>query len=361
MFNRTGNEFDIATTAPDDQYTQLPAGNYVLRAAMMRGFYLERQPDFELPKKIYGSLHAKADRILNTFQDRPSTTGVLLAGEKGSGKTLLTKLISTEGKKRGVPTIIINTSYTGDAFNTFLQQINQPAILLFDEFEKTYNKEGQQQLLTLMDGLFSSKKLILLTSNDAGRIDDHMKNRPGRIFYNLTFEGLDHDFIMDFGRDNLKNQEHLGNLGIISAMVKPLNFDMLQAIIEEANRYNEPPAKTLDMLNVKTSGYKDYYIPELRCNGVKIAIDEGYKELMINPFNPFDISCEVPLDKPNKDGETEEYRSHVFGSDSMVGFDGLKGIYDYKVIDEGDTFTLRLTRKPYSYESTYDKYSKLAY
>ena len=145
----------------------LPAGNYVIRNHPMRGLYFEQIPAFEMPRKLYGDTTRVASRIIRTFLDRPATTGVLLSGEKGSGKTLLAKRLAADCAALDIPCITVSQSFTGEAFNSLLQGVEQPCMLFFDEFEKVYSEdEAQQQLLTLMDGVFTSKKLFVLTVND---------------------------------------------------------------------------------------------------------------------------------------------------------------------------------------------------
>jgi SpoVK/Ycf46/Vps4 family AAA+-type ATPase len=97
-----------------------------------------------------------------------------------------------------VPTIVINQPLVGKKFNSFLQTISQPSIILFDEFEKVYEQSAEQEaILTLLDGVYPSKKLFLLTCNDTAKINSNMKNRPGRLFYFLKFKGLDQRFFRE--------------------------------------------------------------------------------------------------------------------------------------------------------------------
>ena len=88
-----------------------------------------------------------------------------------------------------------------------------------DEFEKTYTKEGknyQAKILTLFDGVYSSKKLFLLTCNDKSKMDSHMLNRPGRLYYLLEFHGLDQAFIREYCEDNLiRKGKHKSSVDIL--------------------------------------------------------------------------------------------------------------------------------------------------
>lgn len=256
-FFRNGNSFKPADEAKMDLVRLLPPSNFIIEVdRMTEQLFLEQVESFTLPLKLYGNTNRHADRILNTFADRAASTGVLLSGEKGSGKTLLAKTLSVHGAALGYPTIIVNAAWTGDKFNKLIQDINQPCIVFFDEFEKTYDSEHQESLLTLLDGTFSSKKLFVLTCNDSWRIDNHMRNRPGRIFYSLDFKGLDIEFVREYCADNLDNQRNIDQVCQVAAMFDQFNFDMLKAIIEDMNRYNESAYDTLEMLNTKPQGEK---------------------------------------------------------------------------------------------------------
>jgi len=250
-YMKSGNTFRIATKESMDLHEQLPAGNYVVKMDPFDNFFIEQIEDFDTPSKLYGDTTRNTDRIINSFWNRDKSTGVMLVGEKGSGKTLLSKNICIELAKQSVPTIVINAAWHGDKFNTLIQSIEQPCVVLFDEFEKVYNSEEQEALLTLLDGIYSSKKLFMLTSNDKWRVDQHMRNRPGRIFYMVNFSGLDADFIREYCVDNLKNQKHTETIVNIASVFSAFNFDMLKAMVEEMNRYNETPQEAMRILNVK--------------------------------------------------------------------------------------------------------------
>lgn len=234
-----------------DVRKNLPVGTYTVCAHPARGFYLKPISDFKITGKIYGKTTSQADRILNTFDRRPHTTGVLLNGEKGSGKTMLAKLVSEKAMQQGISTLVINTPFTGDSFNTFIQEIDEPCVIVFDEFEKVFDTEQQEATLTLLDGVYPTKKLFMLTVNDKYRVNAHMRNRPGRIFYMLDFKGLDADFIEEYCNENLNDKSYIPQMCRLTMLFESFNFDMLKALVEEMNRYNESPNQALEMLNAK--------------------------------------------------------------------------------------------------------------
>ncbi len=254
---------------------RLPAGTYSVGHSKLRGYYLERIADFEVPGKLYGDVNRQATRILSTFLARPAGTGVLLSGQKGAGKTMLTKrLAQLAAVEHGVPTVVVNEDFHGDEFNAFIGGMNQPVVILIDEFEKLYDRETQPQLLTLFDGLYNSKKLFLLTCNDRHRVDTHMINRPGRLYYALDFAGLSAEFIGEYCADKLKNQANTRGVQTVAAFFDSFSFDMLQALVEEMNRYGETASQAMTMLNMRPQNEDDgvYEVQGLR-HGMPLVCD----------------------------------------------------------------------------------------
>ena len=308
-FLKSGNTFTVSSKEAMDLHDFLPAGNYVVKQnPMNKQFYLEEIDSFEIKGKLYGNTTRHADRILNTFKDRGSSTGVMLTGEKGSGKTLLTKKISMLAAEEGIPTIVINASWCGDNFNSFMQNIDQPCIVLFDEFEKVYNKEEQEAILTLLDGVYPSKKLFLLTCNDKWRVDQHMRNRPGRIFYMIDFKGLDVDFVREYCEDNLLNKEHINSVCNISTIFNQFNFDMLKAMVEDMNRYGETPQEVIRLLNAKPEFSSEVkFDVSIQVKGIDIdAGNLGTKQWNGNP-----LTDEAEISWKNYDDEEAEADSDV--------------------------------------------------
>lgn len=297
-FVKSGATYNLASEEALVVLDELPLGTYSVKYDNFNNrFYLEKIDGFTLPPKIYGNTIARAERILNTFRDRGKSTGVLLAGEKGSGKTMLAEYIA---ESAGYPVIVVNEAHFGDAFNQFMQLIDQPAVVLFDEFEKVYDvREAQPALLTLLDGLYTSNKLYLFTVNDVHYLDRHMMNRPGRILYHLSYGALDPEFVREYAEDTLKNQEHVDSLVSLSSIFTGFSFDILKAMVEDMNRYNETAHEVLVYLNAdpaRDGSGASYSVEKLEVFGV--AVTQHEKEVFTNPLS--NLSIEYSSAKPKK-------------------------------------------------------------
>lgn len=328
-----------------DLHEQLPVGNYTVKYDKMQSrFYLDQIESFSNKGKVYGDTMQSVHRVLKTFESRPSSTGVMLNGEKGSGKTLMAKLLSSTAAEQGIPTIVINAPWCGEEFNMFMQMIEQPIVILFDEFEKVYDKDDQEKLLTLLDGVYPSKKLFVLTCNDKWRVDSHMRNRPGRIFYMLDYKGLDQEFIIEYCEDNLNNKTHISTICKIGMMFAQFNFDMLKALVEEMNRFNETPQESMKMLNAKPefAGACKYSIT-LTPNGKDIDPKHiTTKEWSGNPLSD-DIDIEFKAyEEKIAEGETEldwNWDSCAFKQRDLQKIDSKTGKFIF-LNEDGDRLML---------------------
>lgn len=328
-FHKRGTTFRIAPKANLNLHERLPVGTYNIDYdACSSQFYLETIEDFELSGKIYGDVVRSSSRILNTFLDRRRSTGVLLVGEKGSGKTLLAQYTSINAaREKGIPTIVVNKPWHGDQFNSFIQSIRQPVVILMDEFEKVYSTDDdenhQEQILTLFDGVYASQKLFLLTCNDKHRMDGHMMNRPGRLYYLLEFNGLDSTAVREYCEDNLLQKDYIPAIVSIAATFQKFNFDMLKAMVEDMNRYNESPSEVLKYLNIRpdTEDNESFRV-KLILDGMRE--DKARKTWYGNPLNEV-ICIEMDDDETEEDeaveSNEEEGKRYYFSAKNLLKVD----------------------------------------
>ncbi len=344
---------NIWAPTPDvrmDVRNELPPGNYTFCRNDLTGeYYLEESEPFVLPEKLYGKTEKWSNRIIDASRREENQTGVVLSGTKGSGKTLLSKSIAV---KSGLPVLIVNDPFSDDRFLRTVQGISQRAVVLFDEFEKIYDREAQERVLTLFDGVYTARnKIMIMTCNDLSAVQDFFLNRPGRLRYAIEFRGLETDFIKEYCADKLANPEYLQDILKVALGSFDFNFDMLQALVRELNLYGGTVEENLEILNVKT----------VNSNKVKWAISlkaidhpnltlSTDAEFNFNPFayfnrqgseNTFDYYVEAKGKfndgrKPSPNTRNESYNLLHFSD--LKGMDSNSGTYvfesEVKVHDE---------------------------
>lgn len=364
-FMKSGNRYRVSSDEAMDIHNSLPPGSYLLKIDMF-GFFLEKSSDYVVNHKIYGETPVLCKRILDTFKHRNRSTGVLLSGLKGSGKTLLTKMLSEEAQKIGFPTIIIVEPFGGPDFNILIQSISQTCILIFDEFEKVYNNEEKQnQILSLLDGLFDSNKLFLFTVNEINKVNNYMLNRPGRIFYHMKFTSLSKQFIEEYCNDNLNNKDHIDGVLRIEDMITNFNFDLLKALIEEMNRYDETASAATKYLNIDVGTKYDFFKIILfkdKTGRIKEPKISDHHTFSANPFDTIGqyIHHEEIADPefvPNPDESDEENESLKYDTETWVAFeagndlkkiDSKHGIYMF----ENESYVMHIKKHVFSFKSS---------
>lgn len=229
---------------------KLPKGYYAIRHDPLTGMYLDRVEPYKLPEKVYGQLtKQRTDRILRSFEKRTGNTGVLAAGEKGSGKTLLIKSAAHAAYEQGYSVVHIDgKSPSMQSLADYLSNFGESLVVVIDEFEKIVDDESQVHMLSMLDGLAASKHLFLLSSND-GNIDDRMMNRPGRVYYYFEYGSLEPAFVRDYVTDHLDDKDMVDKLCEALSIFQRLNFDIMAAVVQEMNFYKEQPLETLRWLN----------------------------------------------------------------------------------------------------------------
>lgn len=261
----------------------IPAGTFGVGVTMEGTFYLYPKNDMEIPSVTYGDTDDKSERIIKTFLSRKGkNTGILLEGTKGSGKTLQAKMLSVALRKIGIPTISIGSPFNGEGFINFMSQIKQPIMVMVDEFDKLYaEKEHQDGLLTLLDGVGGYDKLFVLTKND-GYVSEFLRNRPSRIFYSFSYKKLPKSTLDDYLAKNLENKAFLADFETLYNLSSDLNFDVIQSLVEELNRYPNDKfsdALTLMGISINEGGRSSKEIKTLKVNGVDRLGDVAGQDL----------------------------------------------------------------------------------
>lgn len=251
IYLSSGTRVNIADETDLQVSSTLPVANYIVQVTPTGDYYLKRIDSFDQPKKYYGDVKTRTARIIGTYKSRSKSTGVLLSGVPGSGKTLLAREVCIECSNQGISTVIINEPYTGDKFSSFLASIDMECVIFFDEFEKVYDDEDQEAVLTIFDGTYTQKKLFLVTVNNVNKLVDPFISRPGRLYYHFKYDGVDHDFMVAYVTENVLNPDHReGLINVLSKLFVGASFDSMSSLVEEMNRYGEPAEAVIDFMNV---------------------------------------------------------------------------------------------------------------
>lgn len=235
-------------------YDALPVGSYEVCFNQFTGFSLQVCNDLNArEEKIYGNHLARIDKVFRTFDITDRNLGIILSGEKGSGKTLFARLLAQKANEKELPVIIVKAAYPGIA--DYLSSIKQTVVVIFDEFEKTFRGDGdyidpQEDLLTLFDGLDDGKKLFVITCNDPDELNHYFINRPGRFHYHFIVKCPTPLEITEYLHDKLQPQyyDNINRIITLSIAVD-LTYDFLRAIAFELNMGNSLE-ETLEDMNI---------------------------------------------------------------------------------------------------------------
>lgn len=137
--------------------------------------------EMNMPPKLYQTKKDKMfiERVLqNYFRAGKNTTGVLLTGDKGTGKSVTAKIIAS---RANLPIIIINPDTEENLLEGFFKEFDTPVCILLDEVDKNFNTK---KMLTFLDGMHkTAKKLVIMTANEEDNLSNFIKNRCSRIRY----------------------------------------------------------------------------------------------------------------------------------------------------------------------------------
>jgi hypothetical protein len=170
----------------------------------------------------------------------------------------------------------------------------------------------------------------------------------------LDYKGLDNDFIVEYCEDNLNAKEHIQTICRISSMFDQFNFDMLKALVEEMNRYNEIPQQAMKMLNARPefSGETKYKVT-LQPKGLDIP--EDLLETTTWVGNPLTGRISIDYKKVNgvdEDGDQDwDWEGCRFSNEDLKQIDANAGKFIF-INDIGDRVTLsKVVERSYHWDA----------
>jgi len=245
--------------------------------ADQQGMYLRMMSaDFRLPKKIYNNEVNFINKVCKTWDNTIGNMGIILCGEKGSGKTVTSKQIC---QRLGLPVILVEKDFE-EGFPEFASKIDQDVVFLFDEFEKTHGET--HHLLSFLDGAATSprnRRMFIMTTNTL-YVHDAMLNRPSRIRYKKEFGNLKKDVIDELIDDALVDKKLRKQTFEYISKLKLITIDIVLSVVQEINIHGEMPTDfNVDVNSLKKlieikPGKSKFDVVEVPVASTRISIDE---------------------------------------------------------------------------------------
>ena len=232
--------------------------------------------ELSLPSKVYTSKKDEffKKRVLTYFNNAfTDTTGVMLAGTKGTGKTIMAKVLA---KESNLPIIIVDSEYPEYRLIKYFKQISTPVCILFDEVDKSFDTE---KMLDFLDGLQkTSKKLVIMTCNNLHKVSEYLQDRCSRIRYLRKYTTDD-------------------NLEFLDVLIN----DMGIKNVEEVSKFCRENIKLLSMDNIVA------FLNEVKMlENEDITLDEIISVMNIDHVQSKEESLkEEPIDEDDKDDEDD--------------------------------------------------------
>ena len=209
---------------------------------------LEETSGLSLPSKVYCTPRDERfiDKVINSYNlSESGFTGVMLAGLKGSGKTVMAKMIANNS---GLPIINIDKNIRPYILRNLIEKLGDTSVcFLFDELDKVLEDYDDSVLLQVLDGSDTKgKHMILFTCNDDDEISEYLIDRCSRIRYWREFDEMSPSLIMEVLNDKLNDKKEVKSLtDFIKDNFEVCSFDNIASFVKEANDY---PTTTFEEL-----------------------------------------------------------------------------------------------------------------
>lgn len=264
---------------------------------------LKDRSRFSLPEKKYGKHAPRFNAITSQYDRLNPSMGVLLVGNKGSGKSMLAEDLCNWGIDAGLPVLVVDKNYGADIVRSAILSMGA-CVVLFDEFGKVYPEQSDSQpdrsdMLTLFSDTQFTGILFLLTANGEGELNDYMLNRPGRFMYRIDYQPLDGDTAVEIAQNQHVDESlHRMFRYYAAGWRDGVNFDTVIRMAKVARG-----CKTLDdleagieILNIPRLHYPMYNLKRVTFRGVQ----QSQREFIIDKMMDDELHFEV-LDS---EGET---------------------------------------------------------
>jgi hypothetical protein len=317
----------------------LPKGSYSPRFTP-QGLVLYRLPKFTSPKTVFGNAKERAEFIIKSHKE-VGKLGLLLEGAKGSGKSMLASMIAEYSPH---PAIIVDKSIHIEGIHELYKMsasTGQAYVFVFDEYEKFFDREDQQKMLSIFDGPLQHNCLTIFCTNNP--INQYLYNRLKRIRYRYSYSFLSTEETKEVLSHLIPDNEDVVHSIAAKMMLFPATYDILTVIAKDWHR-GMSIEQIFEVVNLEPS--KVYYRIRIDDPNVK---GHFYIHTTNNIFAEKDIYFTTSAlfrwkkgDKSQKGLEFRNYPVDIQLKNRKIKFDGNT----ITLVSNGVTYTINKASNP---------------
>lgn len=222
---------------------------------------------YNLPKTIMGETLKHRDLILNAhFENTDESTGVIMTGLAGSGKSMLAECLCNEMMEVcNMPVFLIDKKLNNNIIKDVMR-IAKYSVVYFDELGKYYDHVDQGKLLTVFSDSEFKNNLYIVCDNEQSSLHRFFFDRPGRFLFHLDFKGLSKELV-----DEYLNKMKVD--GILREYIeeyvehhrKKVSFDILRTLVKFSKKFKvrQQYIDFIKMINVPHPPIVEYKLVSL--------------------------------------------------------------------------------------------------
>lgn len=265
--NNYDNHLVISPIDQSNLVDHVPAMVYKATIAPQGIILIKDRKSFDLPQLRFGKHNRYFKQITGGYDRTSKSTGVLLSGEKGSGKSLLAEELGNWMIRQDIPVIMISHPMGAEELSLIIRAVG-PCMVYFDEFGKVYNEQkDRERLLTLFSDTSFTGVMFVITGNTQEEFSDYLYNRPQRFRYAIDYgRVIDRETVTDVLTTMKVNPIFHELLYVYTQNGGCRNIDSLMCVVREtaAATSIEDLHDRCEILNVSKLPVEEWHIKEVK-------------------------------------------------------------------------------------------------